>query len=94
MVNYRIYESEGNKVLSIRYFSASGELSQTRTYEYDDEVSQYLRRYDEDGALIEKEVTTYNPEMIHPYYSVWDFPAYANTYALEKKEEFDASGFY
>ena len=91
--DYRVYESEGNKVLSIRYFSASGELTQTITYEYDDEVSQYtLRRYDEDGALYSKEVYTYNPEMIHPYYSVWDFPAYADTNAPEKREVFDASG--
>jgi hypothetical protein len=93
LVNYGIYESEGNKVLSIRSFSATGELSQTTTYEYDDEASQYtLRRYNVDGALDEKEVYTYNPERINPFYSIQDFPAYADTYALEKMEEFDASG--
>lgn len=91
--NYAVYESEGNKVLSIRSFSATGELFETMTYAYNDEASQYtLRRYDEDGALDGKEVYTYNPERINPYYSILVFPFYDDTYALEKKEEFDASG--
>lgn len=91
--DYRVYESEGNKILSIRSFSANGELSATTTYAYDDEASQYtLRRYDEDGALDRKEVYTYNPERINPYYSISDFSSYDDTYAIEKKEGFDASG--
>lgn len=88
-----VYESEGNKVVSIRSFSATGELDQTITYEYDDEASQYtLRRYDEDGALYDKELYTYNPERINPFYSVLVFPSYDDIYAIEKKEVFDASG--
>ena len=92
-LGHAVYESEGNKVLSIRSFSAIGELFETKTYEYNDEASQYIiRRYDGDEALGYKEVNTYNPERINPFYSIQDFPAYADTYALEKKERFDESG--